>query len=320
MARRTSRWAAALGAVVAVALAGEAGAIGPAARVIGAGSEVVIELVDWSDKVAQPYLGQRCVAANELWPTGLGGDLHTGRLRCGDDVFTATLVRLKVTKERPLPVDGRFTGAALGTGARVTVVGVRDAVTPPLPGVGVSCVVAERPARRVGPGHVEAMLDCAGTRHEARAVALRVAPEDAALELAADAPELGCAADPIGRWRDCARAGSMRLEVADGPMLERACDLDDAHACRDLGRWVTAYRRETRRELELQARACTLGSRLACFERARARNQSDDMDAWCQEGFAPACRFMQQLAGKKRAEADRWRARACAADPGCGAY
>jgi len=285
--------------------------------VIGKGSELRIEVADRSDRYAGPYVGQTCVAVVDLWPTSLLGDLHAGRLRCGDDAFTATAVRVKVLKAKAVPADGRFEGEALLPGARVEVLAVRDLASPPLD-VGARCVVSERPARRVGPGHLEAVLVCGAVRYEARAVAVRLEPEDEVHELTALAPELACAE---GRWRECAVAGGRRLDQADGPMLERACLAADAHACRDLGRWIQAYRRgETLREIELQERACVLGSRLACFERARARNRPEDMAAWCGQGFAPACRFLQQLHMGHKKESDRWRDKACAADPGCGAY
>ena len=279
---------------------------------------MIVKSVDWSDKYAGPYLGKRCVAVNDLWPSSYGGDLHAGRLRCGDDVFTATAVRVEVTRSKPVPADGRFEGEVLMPGAQVEVLAVRDAVAPPLT-VGRHCVVAQVPARRVGPAYVKGMFSCDdGLVHEARAVAVRLAPDDAAFELPMTAPELSCA---DGRWRDCARAGGKRLDPADGPLLERACAADDPHACRDLGRWVTAYRRgETLRELELQQRACVLGSQLACFERARARNQAAEMPAWCEAGFTPACRFLQQLNARSKKDAERWRQKACADDPGCGAY
>ncbi|MCC6623307.1 MAG: hypothetical protein IT385_18760 [Deltaproteobacteria bacterium] len=285
--------------------------------VIGKGSEVRIERADGTERFAGPYVGQTCVAVTELWPSARAGDLHGGRLRCGDDAFTATAVGLRVVRPRGVPEDGRFEGEALLPGARVDVLQVRDLATPPLD-AGQRCVIAERPARRVGPGHLEGVLVCGGTRHEASAVAVRLAPEDAAHELSSKAPELGCAE---GRWRDCALAGGRRLDKADGPMLDRACQAADPHACRDFGRWVQAYRSgETLRELELQERACILGSRLACFEHARARNRPEHMLAWCNEGFAPACRFLQLLHTGNKKESDRWRTKACVADPGCGSY
>ena len=44
------------------------------------------------------------------------------------------------------------------------------------------------------------------------------------------------------------------------------------------------------------------------------------MAGWCDGGFAPACKFLQQLHAKKKKDAERWRVKACAADPGCGNY
>lgn len=286
-------------------------------EVIPPGSEIVIELVDWSDKLAGPYRGQRCIAVNELWPTGLAGDLHEGSLRCGDDVFRASAIQVKVTKKGKSLDDGRFNGAGIQAGAEVEVLSVRDAVWPAL-APGAHCRIAGGPARRVGPGHVRALLSCDdGQVHDARAVAVKLAEADQAREIASGSAELACAE---GKWKDCARASDRHLDADDGPWLEKACELEDAHACRDLSRWLAAYKRETRRELELQERACALGSRLACYERARARNQDGEMSGWCDEGFAPACRFLQLLNAPKKKDAERWRARACEADPACGVY
>ncbi|MFO0748855.1 MAG: hypothetical protein U1F43_24795 [Myxococcota bacterium] len=285
-------------------------------EVVPAGSELVIELVDWSDKVAGPYLGKRCVAMNELWPAGLSGTLHEGSVRCGDDVFRATAIKVRITKMGKVLDDGRYAGEAIATGTDVVVVGIRDLVSPPL-GLGARCRVAQRPAKKVGPAHFKAMLRCDGVTYEARAVALLLLDPVPAQELTLSSPELGCA---DGRWRDCVKASNHHFDADDGPLLERACDADDPHACRDLARWLAAYQRETRREIELQERACQLGSQLACFERARARNLSDEMPGWCQDGFAPACRFLQLRDAPRKKDSEHWRLAACAADPGCGSY
>jgi len=302
--------------VLTTALPSRARAAGPN-DIIPAGSKVLIEVVDWSDKLASPYLGKKCVAMNELWPAGFNGDLSQGRIQCGNDVFSATAVKLKVLDRARVPADDRYQGEALMSGTAVKVLSFRDLVTPPL-AVGARCRVAKGPAKRVGPGHLRAWLQCDGVMHEAYAVALAVLDAAPSLQLGRDAPELGCVE---GKWRDCVRASVKHLDEDDGPWLEAACEVEDPHACRDYSRWVSAYQRgQTRRELELQERACQLGSQLACFERARARNHEAEMIPWCEQGFAPACRFLQLLWAHKPKDAAQWKAKACAEDAGCGSY